>query len=66
MAEHDDDAGGIEIGWAVQVAPVGEWLAVSRRQLSAVREAWRPAVTDRPTAPPPRGSKKLGAALRFA
>lgn len=26
-------------GWAVQVAPHGEWLAVSRRQLSAVREA---------------------------
>lgn len=25
--------------WAVQVAPVGEWLAVSRRQISAVREA---------------------------
>ena len=39
MAEHDDDAGGNEIGWAVQVAPVGEWLAVSRRQLGAVREA---------------------------
>jgi two-component system response regulator AlgR len=26
-------------GWAVQVAPNGEWLAVSRRQLSAVRDA---------------------------
>lgn len=26
-------------GWAVQVAPNGEWLAVSRRQLTAVREA---------------------------
>ncbi len=25
--------------WAVQVAPVGEWLAVSRRQATAVREA---------------------------
>lgn len=25
--------------WAVQVAPVGEWLAVSRRQASAVRDA---------------------------
>lgn len=25
--------------WAVKVAPVGEWLAVSRRQASAVREA---------------------------
>lgn len=39
MAEHDDDGGGNEIGWAVQVAPVDEWLAVSRRQLGAVREA---------------------------
>jgi two-component system response regulator AlgR len=28
-----------EEGWAVQVAPLGEWLAVSRRQLAAVREA---------------------------
>ena len=26
-------------GWAVQVAPSGEWLAVSRRQVAAVREA---------------------------
>ncbi len=26
-------------GWAVRVAPVDEWLAVSRRQASAVREA---------------------------
>jgi two-component system response regulator AlgR len=26
-------------GWAVQVAGTGEWLAVSRRQLGAVREA---------------------------
>lgn len=26
-------------GWAVRVAPVDEWLAVSRRQLSAVRQA---------------------------
>jgi two-component system response regulator AlgR len=25
--------------WAVQVMPTGEWLAVSRRQLAAVREA---------------------------
>jgi two-component system response regulator AlgR len=25
--------------WAVQLAPTGEWLAVSRRQLAAVREA---------------------------
>lgn len=28
-----------EDGWAVQVAPSDEWLAVSRRQLAAVREA---------------------------
>jgi two-component system response regulator AlgR len=39
MAEHDDDGASAEIGWAVQVAPVDEWLAVSRRQLGAVREA---------------------------
>ena len=39
MADHDDDGGSNEIGWAVQVAPVDEWLAVSRRQLGAVREA---------------------------
>ena len=26
-------------GWAVRVAPLDEWLAVSRRQLPAVREA---------------------------
>lgn len=34
----DDD--GAE-GWAVRVAPVDEWLAVSRRQLAAVRDAMR-------------------------
>ena len=39
MADEDDDVAGNEIGWAVQVAPVEEWLAVSRRQLGAVREA---------------------------
>jgi two-component system, LytTR family, response regulator AlgR len=32
-----DDEGGE--GWAVRVAPVDEWLAVSRRQVAAVREA---------------------------
>ena len=32
-----DDAGGE--GWAVRVAPTDEWLAVSRRQVAAVREA---------------------------
>ena len=34
--EGDDEAGE---SWAVRVAPVDEWLAVSRRQLAAVREA---------------------------
>jgi two-component system response regulator AlgR len=34
--EGDDDAGE---AWAVCVAPVEEWLAVSRRQVAAVREA---------------------------
>jgi two-component system response regulator AlgR len=33
-----EDEGG-EVGWAVQVAPLGEWLAVSRRQVGAVRDA---------------------------
>jgi two-component system, LytTR family, response regulator AlgR len=35
----DSDEDGNEIGWAVQVAATGEWLSVSRRQVSAVREA---------------------------
>jgi two-component system, LytTR family, response regulator AlgR len=40
LAEADDDAdAGSEIGWAVQVAGIEEWLAVSRRQVGAVREA---------------------------
>src|SRR5262249_28587637 len=39
VALADDDGGEAGEGWAVQVAPLGEWLAVSRRQLSAVREA---------------------------
>ena len=39
LADPEEDGEGPEVGWAVQVAPVGEWLAVSRRQLSAVREA---------------------------
>ena len=34
--EGDDESGE---AWAVRVAPVDEWLAVSRRQLAAVREA---------------------------
>ncbi|HWK83054.1 MAG TPA: LytTR family DNA-binding domain-containing protein [Caldimonas sp.] len=34
----DSDDEGAE-GWAVCMAPVGEWLAVSRRQVAAVREA---------------------------
>ena len=39
-ASADDD--GSE-AWAVRVAPVDEWLAVSRRQAAAVREAMRDA-----------------------
>ena len=35
--EGEDEAGGE--GWAVRMAPLGEWLAVSRRQVAAVREA---------------------------
>ena len=39
-SEGDDaDEGPASDCWAVKVAPVGEWLAVSRRQASAVREA---------------------------
>lgn len=34
----EDEAEGGE-GWAVRVAPADEWLAVSRRQLAAVRQA---------------------------
>lgn len=34
----ESDEEGYE-GWGVCVAPVGEWLAVSRRQVAAVREA---------------------------
>jgi two-component system response regulator AlgR len=37
LADSEDE--GNEIGWAVQVAATGEWLSVSRRQASAVREA---------------------------
>lgn len=37
MAGEGDDDGGET--WAVCMAPVGEWLAVSRRQVAAVREA---------------------------
>lgn len=34
-------ADGTEVGegWAVRIAPIGDWLAVSRRQVAAVREA---------------------------
>ena len=35
-ADGDEEGGE---GWAVRVAPVDEWLAVSRRQLAAVRDA---------------------------
>jgi two-component system, LytTR family, response regulator AlgR len=34
--EADEDGGGL---WAVRVAPLDEWLSVSRRQVAAVREA---------------------------
>ena len=37
LADSEDE--GNEIGWAVQVAATGEWLAVSRRQVGAVRDA---------------------------
>jgi two-component system, LytTR family, response regulator AlgR len=37
VAGEGDDEGGE--GWAVRMAPVDEWLAVSRRQVAAVREA---------------------------
>jgi two-component system response regulator AlgR len=37
VAGSEDESG--EVGWAVQVAPLGEWLAVSRRQVGAVRDA---------------------------
>jgi two-component system response regulator AlgR len=37
VAGEGDDEGGE--AWAVRVAPVDEWLAVSRRQVAAVREA---------------------------
>ena len=37
-ADGDGDNGG-ELGWAVRIAHVNEWLAVSRRQVAAVREA---------------------------
>lgn len=36
IGDGDDDGGE---GWAVRMAPVDEWLAVSRRQVAAVREA---------------------------
>ena len=39
LAEADDEGDGTELGWAVQVAGIEEWLAVSRRQVAAVREA---------------------------
>ncbi len=41
LADADEDGGEREPGegWAVRVAPVDEWLAVSRRQVAAVREA---------------------------
>ena len=35
----DEDSDEASEGWAVQMASTGEWLAVSRRQVGAVREA---------------------------
>lgn len=40
---HTDAADDAGEGWAVQVAEVGEWLAVSRRQLAAVKDALQAA-----------------------
>ncbi len=37
--ERDDDGADSGESWAVRMAPLDEWLAVSRRQVSAVREA---------------------------
>lgn len=37
--DSSDDSSGPSECWAVQVGPVNEWLAVSRRQASAVRDA---------------------------
>lgn len=42
LDDADDAADGGE-AWAVRVAPVDEWLAVSRRQLQAVKDALRQA-----------------------
>jgi two-component system, LytTR family, response regulator AlgR len=39
LAGNDEDAADAGEAWAVRVAPVDEWLAVSRRQVAAVREA---------------------------
>ena len=39
LQDEDDEGDDAEPGWALQVAATGEWLAVSRRQVSAVREA---------------------------
>ena len=41
LADSPDDSSERDAGesWAVRVAPVDEWLAVSRRQVAAVREA---------------------------
>jgi two-component system response regulator AlgR len=39
FGELDGGGDGAEAGWAVRIAHVNEWLAVSRRQVAAVREA---------------------------
>ena len=38
-ADDDGEAVGGEVGWAVHVAAADEWLPVSRRQVTLVREA---------------------------
>ena len=43
LASQSGSAGDEADGWMVQVRPVGEWLAVSRRQLSTVRAALKVA-----------------------
>jgi len=39
LPDAEDEGEGAEVGWAVQVAAIDEWLAVSRRQVAAVRDA---------------------------
>jgi two-component system response regulator AlgR len=41
VVDGGDGGGAPAEGWAVRIAPTGEWLPVSRRQLALVREALR-------------------------